>query len=202
MLVPLLGIGTFLVLFLLATYLYPGGSQADKQAVGFSWLHNYWCNLLNVYAMNGQPNLARPVALAAMSVLCISLSIFWYFLPLLFTFSQRGSLLIRSTGIGSMLSALFIFTNFHDLVINIAGFLGLITLTGTFIGLYKCRLIKLLWLGIGCLLLMVVNNYIYYTSDSLYYLPLVQKVTFAFVLLWISLLTIQMVAQRKVAITD
>lgn len=189
-LLPLVGIGLFLTLFLVATYLYPGGSQADKQAEGFSWLHNYWCNLLNVYAMNGQLNPARPVALTAMGILCAALSVFWYYLPRLFTFGQRGARLIQVAGTASMGSALFIFTAYHDLVILVAGSFGLVALAGTFMGLYRSRLVNLFWFGVACLLFIALNNYIYYMGNSLYYLPVVQKITFAFVLAWISLLTI------------
>ncbi len=41
-----------------------------------------------------------------------------------------------------MVSAGFIFTEYHDLVINIASLLCLIVLTGTFVGLYKARLVN------------------------------------------------------------
>ncbi|MBO0948932.1 hypothetical protein [Fibrella forsythiae] len=182
-LIPLVGIALFLLLFFWATYLYPGGWQADKQAVGFSWMHNYWCNLLNERAMNGEQNPARPVALAAMLILCGSLSVFWYYLPLLFLHTnQRADLLLQITGICSMFSAAFIVTAYHDIVIMIASLFGFFALAGTFVGLYRCRLVNLFWFGCSCLLLMAVNNYIYYTKDLLYYLPVIQKVTFVAVL--------------------
>lgn len=61
--------------------MYPGGSEADISAVGFSWRDNYWCNLLNEHAINGQLNEARQVAIAAMSIICLSLVIFWIHFP-------------------------------------------------------------------------------------------------------------------------
>ncbi len=56
--------------------LYPGGSQVDVNSKGFSWINNYWCNLLNENAISGQHNPGRPIALTGMAVLCFSLSFF------------------------------------------------------------------------------------------------------------------------------
>jgi len=76
-LTPLFGTLLFTCLYFIATLFYPGGSQADKNSKGFSWTNNYWCNLLNENAMNGQHNAARPIAITAMLVLCTTLMIFW-----------------------------------------------------------------------------------------------------------------------------
>lgn len=70
MLAPILGVIIFVILYIIATLLYPGGSQIEKNAIGFSWVNNYWCNLLNESATNGQPNSAKPVAMAGMFILC------------------------------------------------------------------------------------------------------------------------------------
>jgi hypothetical protein len=63
---PLFGTLIYLLLYIVATFFYPGGSQVDKNSFGFSWAQNYWCNLLNENAINGQHNSARPIAIAAM----------------------------------------------------------------------------------------------------------------------------------------
>lgn len=191
-LLPVGGIIVFLVLYAAAATLYPGGSPVDKTSPGFSWLHNYWCNLLNVNALNGQLNAARPVALLAMGILCVSLTLFWYFLPNLFNLNYLYANAIRLTGILAMVFASLIFTEYHDLVINIAGLFGLVALTGTFVGLYKTRLRKLLGLGVLCMALIVANNYVYYTTHFIYYLPVIQKLTLLVVLAWLSLLDIQL----------
>jgi hypothetical protein len=67
-----------------ASMLYPGGSQADLQSVGYDWIHNYWCNLMNDQAMNGQSNPAKPFAVVAMVILCLSLLVF--FIAVCFSF--------------------------------------------------------------------------------------------------------------------
>ncbi|QKG55346.1 hypothetical protein GKZ68_01040 [Hymenobacter sp. BRD128] len=113
-------------------------------------------------------------------------------MPGLFKLSSRPATTIRITGILAMVFASFIFTDYHDLVINIAGLLGLVALAGTFVGLYRTKLRKLLWLGVLCLLLLVANNYVYYTGHLLYFLPVIQKITLLIVLTWLSLLNIQL----------
>ncbi|MFN7116301.1 MAG: hypothetical protein ACK4TA_05840, partial [Saprospiraceae bacterium] len=55
-LTPLVGIVLFLVLYIVAAFYYPGGSNADHSAKGFSIVHNYWCDLLAIGAKNGQIN--------------------------------------------------------------------------------------------------------------------------------------------------
>ena len=195
-LLPLVGIGLFLVLYVVAAQVYPGGSQAYKMATGFSWLHNYWCNLLNEKAMNGQPNPAKPIALSAMLILCSSLVVFWYHLPTLFVVSESIKKAIRLSGILSTIFTLFIYTAHHDILLNAAAFFGLIALSGTFWMLYNARSIRLLRLGIACLMLVMLNNYIYYATDR-FYLPILQKCTFVCVLCWISWLTIAMYNEHK-----
>ncbi|MEJ7677696.1 MAG: hypothetical protein WKG06_07485 [Segetibacter sp.] len=80
-LTPLFGTLIFVCLYIIATLFYPGGSQVDKNAKGFSWTQNYWCNLLNENAINGQHNAARPIAMTAMFVLCLTFATFSYIFP-------------------------------------------------------------------------------------------------------------------------
>ncbi|WP_223651097.1 hypothetical protein [Hymenobacter psoromatis] len=196
-LLPAGGMALFVALYALAAALYPGGSPTDKTAPGFSWLHNYWCNLLTTVAINGQPNAAQPVALLAMSVLCASLMLFWYYLPPLFPFGALGAGTVRLAGMLSMVFAGFLSSAQHDLVLNIACLLGVVALGGTFVGLYQTRRLGLLGLGVLCLVLLATNNYVYYTQQFIYSLPVIQKFTFAIFLGWFSLLSVAAYRQGR-----
>ena len=184
-LVPLFGSLLYGILYFIATLLYPGGSQFNKQSKGFSWMHNYWCNLLNEPAINGQHNPARPVALTAMAVLCMALTIFWYMFPAYVKFHKNIRLLLQFSGIAAMATGLFLFTAQHDAVINGATFFGMVALTGTFIGLNRLRWTKLFRMGLFIVPLIIVNNVLYYGNGLIYYLPVVQKITFLYFLLWV-----------------
>ena len=193
------GIGLFVFLYIVATFLYPGGSDIDKTATGFSWRHNYWCELMAGHAQNGKINTARPVAITAMFVLAISLITFWYQVPFLFHGKKMGNLLIRCGGIGSMLIVPFMFAGQHDMVMNIAGLLGCIAIAILVVKLRADKLYSLFAHGILCIALCSINNYIYYTGDFLYYLPVIQKITFLSFLLWFTLLSLRIFAGCRLA---
>jgi hypothetical protein len=185
-LAPLLGTIIFIVLYFIATLYYPGGSQVDKNSIGFSWINNYWCNLLNEIAMNGQHNSAKPFAMAAMFVLCLSLSFFWILFPVQIRTGKIAKLIIQISGILSMFVAFFLFSKInHDLITDVASFLGLIATIGTFIGLYKTKWFGLFAFGLLNILLVGLNNYVYFTKGLIVYLPVIQKISFATFLIWI-----------------
>lgn len=172
--------------------LYPGGSQADKKSAGFSWINNYWCNLLNENAINGQHNAARPVALTAMFILCSTLAFFWYLFPDYTNFRKYSRLTIQLSGAVAMTVVMFLCTDLHDIIIDVASFFGLIAVAGTFIGLYKNKWRRLFRFGMLNLLLVALNNYLYYTKGLIMYLPVVQKISFAYFLIWICCIDINM----------
>lgn len=192
---PNYGILLYAVLYFVATQFYPGGCDADKSSIGFNWLHNYWCDLLGAEAKNGTPNAAYPIAIAAMTILFLSLAVFWYHIPLLFSWQLNLSRIIQFTGIASMILPIFIFTRYHDLLINLAGAFGLVGLIAVYIALYRNKLTLLFWLGMFNFLLFLINNYIYNTLNFIYYLPIVQKFTFLFYLTWIYLLNKKVVVK-------
>ena len=187
-LIPFISICLFILLYVLATINYTGGSNTDKYAKNFSWLHNYWCDLLASESKNGITNSARPVAITALFVLGIGLGIFWYNISLIF--KSKWLLLIRYCGMLSVLPMVFLYAGPHDLVINISGLLGVTAITGLLAILYNEKWYALFSLGIFCMILALLNNYIYYTLHFLYALPAIQKVTFLIFLLWFYLVNL------------
>jgi hypothetical protein len=189
---PACGIFAYVILYFIATLYYPGGAQFNKNSKGFSWTQNYWCNLLNENGINGQHNSARPIAMIAMLILCVTLIIFWYIFPRQIAFKKITKWIIQISGFIAMSVGMFLFTNLHNGIINIATGFGIIALTGTFIGLRKIRWMKLFWMGTFIIILITLNNFLYYGNGMLYYLPLVQKITFAYFLLWVFLIDINL----------
>lgn len=197
-LTPLIGTIIFIVLYFIATLYYPGGSQVDKNSIGFSWINNYWCNLLNQNAMNGQHNPAKPIAMGAMFTLCLSLSFFWIVFPYQLKTGKNPKYLIQISGTLSMLVAFLLFTDInHDVITDVASFLGLIATIGTFIELYKTRWFVLFTFGLLNILLVGINNYVYFTKGLIIYLPVVQKISFATFLIWICCIDINLYRVAK-----
>jgi hypothetical protein len=185
-LTPIIGKGLFALLYFIATLYYPGGSQIDKNSIGFSWANNYWCNLLNDKAINGQTNSAQPIALTAMFILYLTLTFFWFQFPKYTNLNKCYKWTIKICGTLAMTIGLFLFTKFdHDLITNCASFFGLIATAGTFIGIYKNGWKILFYLGLLNIILIIVNNIFYYDKNLILYLPIVQKITFATFMIWI-----------------
>lgn len=183
-LVPIAGAALFLIGYLLAAFHYPGGSQADAKASGFHWLHNYWCNLLNERAITGQPNSARPFGYAATAILMATLLCFWGLVFSALPFKKTAKCVAVFCGGVSLLLLPFLSTAYHDWIINVSASLGLVVTAIIYFALYKQRWYRLLFLGLANVVLVALNNYVYYAT-SLYWLPLLQKFTFASVLVWV-----------------
>lgn len=189
--ITLTGILCYILLYVCAAYLYPGGSQAAAHSVGFDWMHNYWCDLLNAHAINGAINPARPLAIAASMILAGTVAYYFY------TFPQKRMLLApwhhftRYGGILAMACAALLFTPYHDLVSIIGGFFGILALVGIFKALIQSGHKSLLRLGLWCMLLILLNNLIYFTTFGISALPLLQKFTLLFIFSWIFLVSRQ-----------
>ena len=188
-----MGIVVYIILYLVATTFYPDGSQVDKNSIGFSWVNNYWCNLLNEKAINGEHNAAKPFAVCAMVVLSVSLTLFWFLFARHMKIKRSLRVLIQISGMLSILLSFFLLTNSnHDLVINVASMAGLVAVIGTYIGFYKNKLHLLFSFGLLMILLIALNNYVYYTKGLIIYLPVIQKITFAIFLIWICCIDINL----------
>lgn len=186
LIIPVVGIIAFVSLYILASWQYPGGSQANPESIGFSWMDNYFCNLLNQTAINGQVNLGQPYALASLVVLALSLALFWWSFPNYLPLSQFQTKIIRISGVSSMVIACFLFTKFnHDLITNTASLFGLIAILTSMWALYQNKLMGIFVFGLFNLVLVLINNWLYYDPSLIKYLPLVQKISFASILIWI-----------------
>ena len=183
--IPTIGILLFVGLYFYATLLYPGGSQADVNAVGFDWTHNYWCNLMNVQAENGQPNPARPIAITGMMILCLGFIFFFIQFARKQAQSRFWKFIIRIFGVITMVLVMFIYTDYHDLLTTLSSIFGVFVVFGIIREIYKSKLTLFKITGLFCILLLALNNSMYYSEYMIEYLPLIQKFTFAFVLSWI-----------------
>ena len=196
---PTISVALFVVLYMISSAYYPGGSYAFPEQEGFSWTYNYWCNLLSKYAINGELNPARPYALAGTVFLCGGIGSFFALYTKYFSLHLFWQRITETVGIGSMVSAVFLFTEYHDLVLTIAGVLGGIALIGTMRALYADRAFVMFWLGGLCLFLILANSYLYFGNFLSDFLPLLQKITMLVTILWIVSLNHQYVVsfQKK-----
>ncbi len=183
--IPYLGVLCFTLLYWYSSILYPGGSQANINAESFDWINNYWCNLMSEKALNGKANLGRPYAIASMIVLCLSLMSFFIQFATFFSKSVLWKRLIQWSAILSMFFGCFIFTNYHDLMTSLSSFFGLFVVIGVIREIYHSKLRFYKISTLICLLLLAINNYIYYSHQFIEYLPFIQKISLVMVITWI-----------------
>ncbi len=185
------GIVLFTILYLVAAQYYPGGSNFYPQEKGFSWFNNYWCELLGENAKNGQINRARPIALLAMVILSFSISLFWIKLPQLIPMKLWKSKVLQISGVLSMFSAIFIYSSYHDFSVSISLLFGTLAFLISLYGLYTHHFIWHFNYCVLCLFLIQVNSFIYLSSILIDYLPILQKITFILVFIWIIVISLR-----------
>ena len=142
LLFPVFGMGIFILLYILAALVYPGGSGSILSQHGFSFWNNYLCDLLDFYAVNGEVNTARILARIGLFVLCISLIILWYHLPKLFVIKSVNLIIMKICGILALITILFLAIGTHDLIVRIAGFWALLLLLFRLLSFLKIAFIN------------------------------------------------------------
>ncbi len=197
LLLPLLGMLLFVLLYILAALEYPGGSWIMPQQNGFSFRNNYLCDLLDQYAINGELNTARYFARSSLAVLCFSLVVLWYYLPSLFNGKNFNKKIMWFSGIAALVATSFLSAGAHDRTVRIAGFFAVIAFLTCFAELFKARHTGLFFSGIGCLVIFLINYYIYETGLYIGLLPLIQKITFICFIIWFVMLDVLLYRKLK-----
>lgn len=173
------------ILIVIATLLYPGGSLLDKNSTGFGWSKNFLSNLFAAKALNGSENPGRIWAIIAMVFHSVGYGLFFIYMSKKIP-ARRWAAILKFIGIANLLLIFLIATPLHDL-----GTLSIIlTLIGLFIitvyilksklhFLKFCCIICLLTFycffflfGFGYLDLAVIMQKVYVTSSMLLVLAL------------------------------
>ncbi len=147
---------------------------------------------MNELAMNGRANPARPIAIAAMFILCASILLFFFQCAKQLAKGKIWPMIIRVFGTISMLAASLIFTSYHDNMTIVSSAFGILVVIGIIWAVYKSDFTTFKITGVVCVLLMLLNNYIYYSLNGIELLPFIQKITFTVVLIWIAGLSLKL----------
>lgn len=193
---PSIGILTFIGLYIYATNFYPGGSHADKNSSGFEWRNNHWCNLMAEESINGLENPARPIAIFALVVLCASMILFFFKFADHFEKNTYWKLTIKIAGTIAMLSAIFIFTPYHDILTTLLSLCGIMVIIGMIRALHFNKLTAFKVIGIMSIAIISINNLFYYSETLNEYSPLIQKAGFILILGWTIGLNVKMNSKK------
>jgi len=181
---PIIGLGGYLLIFTVAIQFYPGGSINLPHATGFSFFHNFLCDVMDPVTKSNVYNPARMMAVVSHVILSFTMIGFFYILPEIFKQRNRNFYLVRYFGMFTMVIFIFMYTRYHDHIVTLTGILGTLALVPFFLELRDYgnnRLKQLAWF---CFLLSCVVFFIFETKLGFYYLPFLQKITFVLDACW------------------
>ena len=180
-----IGLILFAFLYFYASTRYDGGSKLYPHKKSWDWIHNYWCDLIWPKTILEEPNRASKLGIAANFILCLSCILFFNALALVYAPGGYWPYIISISGTIAMLCAMIIFSELHDRIIGVIILTVIPAIAGVIYGLlYFDQQVALYW-GLGALLLIIVNIYIFYTNHGELFLPFIQKIAFVVVLSWI-----------------
>lgn len=165
-----------LILMVIATLVYPGGSLLDKNSTGFDWSKNFISNLFTAKAINGSENTSRIWAIIGMAFHSVGYGIF--FINMSKKISERhASNILKLIGAANILFNFLIITSLHDQMITISSTLFLLGLFYITVYILKTKLHLFKFCCIICLLIFYYTLYLY-GSGNWGLLAIMQKVSF------------------------
>jgi len=181
---PTLGIVAAIVGLVVAAGRYPGGTHLSADTAGYRWSENFLCALFGPEALNGFENPARPLAITAVLLLCVSLGVLFFVISRSTT-SRRHRSAIEIGGIGTAVYSMFVVTPIHNLVISIGFIFGLVAFVAVGHLMWRERRWGLvLWTGV-VLLLKGASAVSYYGDICYDSLPVLQKAGVVVALSWL-----------------
>ncbi len=181
---PAMAVGAAALLFLVAASKYPGGTSESAGSVGYSWAHNFLSALFQPRALNGAPNLARPIAILATAVLCVGLAALFAILSRRIESRPHGKT-IQIGGIGAAVYSLLVVTPMHNLMVDIGLLFSVATLLAGAHLLYVQGRSFLLGWGLTAVALTLASAVMYFGHLFYGLLPIVQKLGIVVSLGWI-----------------
>lgn len=143
---------TAVVLIIIASVLYPGGSIVDKNAIGFDWTKNFISNLFAAKAINGSENPARVWATIGIAFHSLGYGIFFIHMAKKIT-TKNATRVLKAIGTTNILFTFLIATPLHDKMVILSSTLFLIGLFYITVYLLKTKLHLFKWACISCLLI-------------------------------------------------
>jgi len=161
------------ILIIIASLVYPGGSLLNKNSIGFDWSKNFISNLFAPRAINGSENPGRIWAIIGMAFHSVGYGIFFINMSKKIP-SRQWAKILQFIGAANILFIFLIATPLHDL--------GTISIVLTLFGLFTITVFTLkskLHLLKFCCIICLVTFYCFFLLFGFGYLGLaviIQKV--------------------------
>ncbi len=164
------------ILIVIATLVYPGGSLLDKNSIGFHWSKNFISNLFTAKAINGSENPSRIWAIIGMAFHSVGYGIFFFNMSKKIS-AKHAATILQLIGAVNILFCFLIVTPLHDKMVTLSSTLFLLGLFYITVFILKTKLTLLKFSCIICLLIFYYTLYLY-GAGNLGLLAIMQKVTF------------------------
>lgn len=166
------------ILMVIATLVYPGGSLLDKNSTGFQWSENFFSNLFAATAINGTENASRIWAIVGMAFHSVGYGIFFIDMSKKMPVRHAANVLMI-VGVANILFSFLIVTPLHDLMITISSTLFLMGLFYITVFILKTKLHVFKFACIVCLLAFYFTIFLY-GFGHWRLLAIMQKISFIF----------------------
>lgn len=153
-----------LVLMVVAASLYPGGSLADSNSVGFIWSKNFISNLFEEKAINGAVNPGRVLALVGMAFQSLADGLFFIRMSRVIT-EKQATLVLKVIGFTNIVFNFMIATPYHDVMVTISSTLSLLGLFYITVFVLRSRLHVLKVCCVVCMLIFYYTLFLYGMGD-------------------------------------
>ena len=157
---------TSVILIVIATLAYPGGSLLDKNSIGFNWSKNFLSNLFAAKAINGSENPGRIWAIIGMAFHSVGYGFFFINMSKKIP-SRQWANILKFIGALNIILIFLIATPLHDV--------GVISIVLTLTGLFTITLIILkskLHLLKFCCIICLLTYYCFFSVFGFGYLGL------------------------------
>lgn len=172
-----------LIFVVTAIYLYPGGSSLDHNQSGYSLLHNYWCDLLDATAYNGQKNHGRYFAMAAGILACLALYLVMAELGQFYGVNALQKRMAKVAAASSMVAASLLFSPWHNIFVTLLIGSLLVYFWLMVVPVWSHTQVTGRFITLITFITLVMTAFIYYTKWCLTSLPWIQKISFLLLLI-------------------
>ncbi|MPR37032.1 hypothetical protein GBK04_27775 [Cytophagaceae bacterium SJW1-29] len=169
----LIYLATSVVLMIIASFSYPGGSLLDKNSIGFDWSKNFVSNLFAANAINGSENPGRIWAIIGMAFHSVGYGMFFINMSKKIH-SRPWDNILKFIGIINIIFIFLIATPLHDL--------GAISIVFTLFGLFTITVFilksKLHFLKVFCIICLMTYYCFFFVFSFGYWIlaAIMQKV--------------------------
>jgi hypothetical protein len=164
------------ILIVIASLLYPGGSILDKNSRGFDWTKNFISNLFGENAINGAKNGSRIWAIIGMAFHSVGYGIFFIHMAGKIS-NKHAAIVLKLVGIANIAFNFLVVTPLHDPMVTLSSTLSMLGLFYITVFIFRTKLHLFKICCVVCMLIFYFTLYLYGSGDW-GMLAIMQKVAF------------------------